>query len=82
MESMMAIRAHARGGPEVLRYEEAPRPVAGIGEVLVEVHAAAVTPGELSWDARLAQRGRNGSDADDPLARVLRRRRCNRRWGR
>jgi NADPH:quinone reductase-like Zn-dependent oxidoreductase len=35
----------------VLRYEEAPRPIAGNGEVLVEVHAAAVTPGELSWDA-------------------------------
>jgi NADPH:quinone reductase-like Zn-dependent oxidoreductase len=48
---MMAVRAHKRGGPEVLRYEEAPRPVAGKGEVLVEVHAAAVTPGELSWDS-------------------------------
>ena len=47
----MAVRAHERGGPEVLRYEEAPRPVAGKGEVLVEVHAAAVTPGELSWDS-------------------------------
>jgi NADPH:quinone reductase-like Zn-dependent oxidoreductase len=49
METMMAVRAHERGGPEVLRYEEAPRPFAGNGEVLVEVHAAAVTPGELSW---------------------------------
>jgi NADPH:quinone reductase-like Zn-dependent oxidoreductase len=51
METMMAVRAHERGGPEVLCYEEAPRPVAGDGEVLVEVHAAAVTPGELSWDS-------------------------------
>ena len=47
----MAVRTHERGGPEVLRYEEAPRPFAGNGEVLVEVHAAAVTPGELSWDS-------------------------------
>jgi NADPH:quinone reductase-like Zn-dependent oxidoreductase len=51
METMMAVRAHERGGPEVLRYAEAPKPVAGNGEVLVEVHAAAVTPGELSWDS-------------------------------
>jgi NADPH:quinone reductase-like Zn-dependent oxidoreductase len=51
METMMAVRAHERGGPEVLRYEEAPRPVARNGEVLVEVRAAAVTPGELAWDA-------------------------------
>ena len=51
METMMAVRAHERGGPEVLRYEQAPKPVAGNGEVLAEVHAAAVTPGELSWDA-------------------------------
>ena len=43
METMMADQAHERGGPEVLRYEEAPRPFAGNGEVLVEVHAAAVT---------------------------------------
>lgn len=47
VETMMAVRAHERGGPEALRYEEAARPVAGNGEVLVEVHAAAVTPGEL-----------------------------------
>jgi NADPH:quinone reductase-like Zn-dependent oxidoreductase len=51
METMMAVRAHERGGPEMLRYEQAPKPVAANGEVLVEVHAAAVTPGELSWDA-------------------------------
>jgi NADPH:quinone reductase-like Zn-dependent oxidoreductase len=33
METMMALRAHARGGPEQLVYERAPRPVAGPGEV-------------------------------------------------
>jgi NADPH:quinone reductase-like Zn-dependent oxidoreductase len=47
---MKAVRAHKRGGPEVLRYEDAPVPEVGAREVLVEVHAAAVTPGELAWD--------------------------------
>jgi NADPH:quinone reductase-like Zn-dependent oxidoreductase len=47
---MKAVRAHTRGGPEVLRYEDAPVPAVGAAEVLVEVHAAAVTPGELAWD--------------------------------
>jgi NADPH:quinone reductase-like Zn-dependent oxidoreductase len=48
--TMKAVRAHERGGPEVLRYEDAPVPEVGSSEVLVEVHAAAVTPGELGWD--------------------------------
>jgi NADPH:quinone reductase-like Zn-dependent oxidoreductase len=47
---MKAVRAHTRGGPEVLGYEDAPVPAVGANEVLVEVHAAAVTPGELAWD--------------------------------
>lgn len=47
---MKAVRAHKRGGPEVLRYEDVPVPDVGPGEVLVEVHAAAVTPGELAWE--------------------------------
>ena len=50
MSTMKAVRAHKRGGPEVLRYEDAPVPEMGASEVLVEVHAAAVTPGELAWD--------------------------------
>jgi NADPH:quinone reductase-like Zn-dependent oxidoreductase len=50
LNTMKAVRAHKRGGPEVLRYEDAPVPEVGAGEVLVEVHAAAITPGELSWD--------------------------------
>ncbi|HVV59174.1 MAG TPA: zinc-binding dehydrogenase [Gaiellaceae bacterium] len=37
---MKAIRIHEDGGPEVLRYEDAPDPVAGEGEVLVELRAA------------------------------------------
>src|SRR5207247_6887649 len=50
MSTMKAVRAHKRGGPEVLRYEDAPVPEVEANEVLVEVNAAAVTPGELAWD--------------------------------
>lgn len=39
---MKAIRFHAHGGPEVLRYEDAPDPVPGPGEVLVRVGAVAL----------------------------------------
>ena len=49
MDSMMALRAHTQGGPEVLAYEPAPRPTPGTGEVLISVHAAAITFDELSW---------------------------------
>jgi NADPH:quinone reductase-like Zn-dependent oxidoreductase len=48
--TMMALRAHARGGPEQLVYESAPAPVPGPGEALVAVHAAAITFAELTWD--------------------------------
>ena len=48
-EQMKAIRIHERGGPETFRYEDAPVPKPGPGEVLVRVHAAGVTPGELEW---------------------------------
>src|SRR6185503_598271 len=37
-----AIRIHEDGGPEVLRYEDAPDPVPGDGEVLVELRAASL----------------------------------------
>jgi NADPH:quinone reductase-like Zn-dependent oxidoreductase len=50
MDTMMALRAHARGGPEQLVYEQAPVPAAGPGEALVAVHAAAITFAELTWD--------------------------------
>jgi NADPH:quinone reductase-like Zn-dependent oxidoreductase len=50
MTDMTALRAHRRGGPEVLVVERAPIPVPGSDEVLVEVHAAAITFDELTWD--------------------------------
>jgi NADPH:quinone reductase-like Zn-dependent oxidoreductase len=50
MTTMQAVRFHSYGSPEVLVLEEAPRPRAGAGEVLVRVHAAAVNP--LDWKVR------------------------------
>jgi NADPH:quinone reductase-like Zn-dependent oxidoreductase len=50
MTTMMALRAHKRGGPEQLVYEEAPVPAPGPAEVLIAVHAAAITFEELTWD--------------------------------
>jgi len=47
---MTALRAHRRGGPEVLVVERAPVPVPAAGEVLVAVHAAAITFDELTWE--------------------------------
>jgi len=44
-----AIRLHARGGPEQMVYEDAPRPAPAAGEALLRVHAAGITPTELTW---------------------------------
>lgn len=41
---MKAIVVHEFGGPEVLRYEEVPDPVAGPGQVMIAVKAAGVNP--------------------------------------
>ena len=49
MRTMTALRAHRRGGPEVLVVEQVPVPVPAPGEVLVAVHAAAITFDELTW---------------------------------
>jgi len=39
---MQAVVLREFGEPEVLRYEEAPTPIPGPGEVLVRVHAVSV----------------------------------------
>jgi len=41
---MKAVRIHGYGGTDVLKYEDAPRPTAGPGEVLIRVHATTVNP--------------------------------------
>ena len=41
---------HSYGGPEVLQYEDAPRPQLRKDEVLIRVHAAGVNP--LDWKVR------------------------------
>jgi NADPH:quinone reductase-like Zn-dependent oxidoreductase len=47
MENMKAIRIHNYGGPEVLRFEDAPRPTPDSGELLIRVHAASVNA--IDW---------------------------------
>jgi NADPH:quinone reductase-like Zn-dependent oxidoreductase len=54
---MMALRAHTQGGPEVLVYESVPQPTPGNGELLVAVHAAAITFAELTWPETWASDG-------------------------
>src|SRR5215212_6049047 len=51
---MTAIRMHEFGPPGVLKVEtDVPRPVAGEGEILVRVHAAAVNP--IDWKIRASR---------------------------
>ncbi len=50
MSIMKAVRLYHLGGPEVLTYEDAPRPEPSEGEVLVRVHAASVNPAD--WKTR------------------------------
>lgn len=49
-QTMKAIRIHSYGGPEVLKYEDAPRPRPQRDELLIRVHAASVNP--LDWKVR------------------------------
>lgn len=46
-EMMKAVQLHEFGGPEVLRYEDAPRPTVSGNDVLVRVHAASLNPPDL-----------------------------------
>ncbi|MFB7510179.1 NADP-dependent oxidoreductase, partial [Streptomyces broussonetiae] len=66
---MKAVRFHAYGGIDVLRVEEVERPVPGPGQVLVEVRAAGIQPGEAhirdgSLHARWPARFPSGQGSD------------------
>jgi NADPH:quinone reductase-like Zn-dependent oxidoreductase len=50
MATMKAVRIHEYGGPEVLKYEDAPRPNPAPDEILIRVHAAGVNP--VDWKVR------------------------------
>ena len=46
--TMKAVRIHEYGGPEVLVYEDVPKPEPGAAQVLVRVEAATVNPVDVS----------------------------------
>ena len=70
---MKAVRFHEHGGPEVLRYEDAPDPSAGPGRVVVRVRACALNYLDI-WERRGLDRVRlplphiSGSDIAGEIA--------------
>jgi NADPH:quinone reductase-like Zn-dependent oxidoreductase len=48
--TMNAVRIYGRGGPEFLKYEDAPIPQLVPGDDLLGVHATGIAPAELGWD--------------------------------
>jgi NADPH:quinone reductase-like Zn-dependent oxidoreductase len=50
MDTMKAVRIHEYGGPDVLRYEDAPLPAVGPDDILIRVHATSVNP--VDWVMR------------------------------
>ncbi len=49
-KTMKAVRIHGYGGPDVLRWEDAPCPRPAAGEIVARVYAAAVNP--VDWKVR------------------------------
>ncbi|MBI1276887.1 MAG: zinc-binding dehydrogenase [Anaerolineaceae bacterium] len=60
-ESMKAVRIHQYGSPDVLIYEDAPRPSPAAGEVLVKVQAVGINPVDWKTRAGSGMSGRYGS---------------------
>jgi NADPH:quinone reductase-like Zn-dependent oxidoreductase len=54
---MKAALTTAYGGPEVIRLAQVPRPVPNSGEILVRVHAAAVTAADVRLRSAVVPRG-------------------------
>ena len=69
-ETMRALRARARGGPEQLVSERVPLPSPAIGDVLLRVHAASFTPTELDWPSTWADRAGRERGAPIPAHEV------------
>jgi NADPH:quinone reductase-like Zn-dependent oxidoreductase len=67
METMKAAGMTGRGGLETLAYVDVPRPQPGDGEVLVRVHAAAITPTEATWSSAW----KTSAGADRPFPIIL-----------
>ncbi len=55
MEFMKAITVKQPGGPEQLQFSEQPKPIAGNGELLIRVHAAAINRTDI-----ITREGRSG----------------------
>lgn len=64
---MKAIRIHKYGGLEVIKYEEAPRPEPGPGELLIRVCAAGVNPA----DAKIREGKAFASMYENPFPFIL-----------
>ena len=52
---MKAVRIHRFGGPEVMQYEDAPEPVPGPGQAVVDIEAAGINYADVN--------GRRAGDA-------------------
>src|SRR5919205_3204957 len=64
--TMLALRAQGRGSSEKLIYEHVPMPSPGIGDVLLQVHAASFTPTELIWPSTWVDRAGKARPAPIP----------------
>lgn len=64
-ETMKAVCIHRFGGPNVLSYQDLPRPVPTADEVLIRVHAAGVNP--VDWKTRSGSVPWSGSIDPFPL---------------